>query len=182
MGNFKDIEPELPVNYDYIILIGVFEYGQSYMGTDTPYEDFMAILKKHLSPNGKMIIAIENKFGLKYWAGCKEDHLGTYFSGIEDYPNGGSVRTFTRKGLETIMEANQINNYQFYYPYPDYKFMSAIYSDSYLPKVGELTTNARNFDRERMQLFDEKNVFDTIIREDLFPLYSNSYLVVIGDE
>lgn len=182
VGNFKDIEQELAVNYDYIILIGVFEYGQGYMGTDSPYEDFMAILKKHLKPEGKMIIAIENKFGLKYWAGCKEDHLGTYFTGIEDYPKGGGVRTFTRNGLEKILAKNGMEDYSFYYPYPDYKFMTSIYSDSYLPKVGELTTNLRNFDRERMLLFDEKNAYDNIIREELFPLYSNSYLVVIGGE
>ena len=42
--------------------------------------------------------------GLKYLAGCQEDHLGTYFSGIEDYPDGGVVRTFTRPGLEDIMK------------------------------------------------------------------------------
>lgn len=181
VGNFKDIEPELPKDYDYIFLIGVFEYGQGYMGTDTPYEDFMAILKKHLSPKGRMVIAIENKFGLKYWAGCKEDHYGTYFSGLEDYPKGGVARTFTRKGLEKILEKNEITKYSFYYPYPDYKFMTSVYSDSYLPKVGELSNNTRNFDRNRLQLFDEKNVFDTILREGVFPEFSNSYLLLIGD-
>ena len=37
VGNFKDIEPELPKDFDYIFLIGVFEYGQSYIGGDNPY-------------------------------------------------------------------------------------------------------------------------------------------------
>jgi len=181
LGNFKDIEPELPNDYDYIFLIGVFEYGQGYMGTDTPYEDFMAILKKHMSPNGRMVIAIENKLGMKYWAGCKEDHYGTYFSGIEDYPNGGGVRTFTRRGLEQIMDANGIKEYSFYYPYPDYKFTTTVYSDAYLPQVGELSNNLRNFDRDRLQLFDEKNAFDNVIREGVFDQFSNSYALVIGE-
>ena len=30
VGNFSDIEPELPMDYDYVCLIGVFEYAQSY--------------------------------------------------------------------------------------------------------------------------------------------------------
>lgn len=181
VGNFKDIEPELPEDYDYIFLIGVFEYGQGYIGTDTPYEDFMAILKKHMSPKGRMVIAIENKLGMKYWAGCKEDHYGTYFSGIEDYPEGGGVRTFTRRGLEKIMDANGIKEFSFYYPYPDYKFMTTVFSDAYLPRVGELSNNLRNFDRDRLQLFDEKNAFDNVIREGAFDRFSNSYLVVIGE-
>ncbi|MBQ2936584.1 MAG: methyltransferase [Lachnospiraceae bacterium] len=182
VGNFSDIEPELPFDYDYVCLIGVFEYAQSYMGTKTPYEDFMNIMLKHVKDNGCLVIAIENKFGLKYWAGCKEDHVGTYFSGLEGYPDGGSARTFTRKGLEKIMQNCGVGEYSFYYPYPDYKFPTVIYSDRRMPTVGELTNNMRNFDRDRMVLFHEKYVFDGIIEDRLFDLFSNSYMVVIGKE
>lgn len=180
VGNFKDIEPQLDSDYDYVLLIGVFEYGQAYIGGETPYEDFMRICSRHRKLDGRLIIAIENKFGLKYWAGCREDHLGTYFSGLEGYHTGGSARTFTRHGLERILEKTGIHEYAFYYPYPDYKFMTAIYSDRYLPKKGELCNNLRNFDRERVLLFDEKQVFDEIIDEEEFPLFSNSYLLVVG--
>lgn len=180
LGNFQDIEPELACDYDYIFLIGVFEYGQSYIGGEQPFETFMTILKKHLAGGGRMVIAIENRFGLKYWAGCKEDHLGTYFEGIEGYPRGGGVRTFTRKRLEDICHAAGVEEYSFYYPYPDYKFMTTVFSDERLPRLGELSDNMRNFDRDRMLLFDEKNVFDSILQEGLFPLYSNSYVLVIG--
>ena len=182
VGNFQDIEPVLPCDYDYVCLIGVFEYGQSYIGGRTPFHDFFRILKRHMKPEGRMVIAIENKFGMKYWAGCREDHLGTFFSGIEDYPEGGGVRTFSRKGLEEIFAACGATEYSFYYPYPDYKFMTTLFSDRRLPQVGELTDNLRNFDRDRMLLFDEKNAFDAIIREDLFSFYSNSYMAVIGKQ
>ena len=182
VGNFKDIEPSLPEDFDYVLLIGVFEYGQAYIGGDKPYEDFMRICNRHRKLDGRLIIAIENKFGLKYWAGCREDHLGTYFSGLEGYHEGGSARTFTRKGLERILANVGIHEYFFYYPYPDYKFMTTIYSDKYLPKRGELCNNLRNFDRERVILFDETRVFDEIIDEKEFPLFSNSYLLVVGGE
>ena len=180
VGNFQDVEPDLPCDYDYICLIGVFEYAQAYIQSETPYEDFLNIIKKHVKPQGHIVIAIENKFGLKYWAGCKEDHLGTYFSGLEDYPDGGVVRTFTKDGLLAIARKCGCEETSMYYPYPDYKFPTSIYSDAYLPKVGELSSNLRNFDRERLQLFDEKKVFDSIIREKQFPLFSNSYMLVLG--
>ncbi len=185
VGNFQDIEKTLDNDYDFIFLIGVFEYAQGYIGTDEPYVKFMEILRKHLKGggrDGRLIIAIENKFGLKYWAGCREDHQGLYFSGLEDYPQDTGVRTFTRGGLEKICAANGCREYSFYYPYPDYKFPTSIYSDDYLPHVGELCTNVRNFDRSRLLLFDEKNVFDTIIKEGMFPHYSNSYFLVVGKE
>ncbi len=180
VGNFREIEPELPGDYDYICLIGVFEYGQSYMGGDRPYEEYLKRLMAHLAPGGRLVIAIENKYGLKYFAGCREDHLGTYFSGIENYAAGGDVRTFGRGGLERIFEECGAGEYHFYYPYPDYKFMTALYSDAWLPGKGELFNNLRNFDRDRMLLFDEKNAFDGLTEEGLFPVFSNSYLAVVG--
>ncbi len=182
VGNFRDIEPDLPCDYDYICLIGVFEYGQAYIGGKTPYEDFLNILKRHLAPGGRLVIAIENKFGLKYWAGCREDHNGEYFSGLEDYPGGGVARTFTRRGLVELLQGAGLTEYSFYYPYPDYKFMHTVYSDRNLPRPGELSTNLRNFDRERLLLFNETAVFDTVLREGEFSLFSNSYMVVTGPQ
>ncbi len=180
VGNFMDIEPELPNDFDFIYFIGVFEYGQSYTGTARPYEDLLKMMLRHLKKDGRIIIAIENRLGLKYFAGCREDHLGTYFSGIEDYAQGGGVRTFTREGLENIFRACEVKDYSFYYPYPDYKFMTALYSDGRLPMPGELSENNRNFDRDRMSLFDEKQAFDAVIKDGLFPVFSNSYAAVIG--
>lgn len=182
VGNFQDIEPELPGDFDFICFIGVFEYGQSYIGTKNPYVDWLRMMHGHLKESGRIVIAIENKLGLKYFAGCMEDHLGTYFSGIEDYGSGGGVRTFARGRLERILEESGLKEYSFYYPYPDYKFMSAVYSDERPPKPGELYDNLRNFDRDRMLLFDEKQAFDGIVKDGLFPVFSNSYAVVIGPE
>ena len=180
VGNFKDIEPELPYDFNYICLIGVFEYGQSYIGGETPFRDFLSILMPHLAEGGRIIIAIENKYGMKYFAGCKEDHLGTWFSGIENYADGGSVRTFSRRGLEKIFRSCGVKEACFYYPYPDYKFMTTLYSDAYLPGKGELSNNKRNFDRDRMLLFDEKNAFDGVVEDGLFSVFSNSFVAVVG--
>lgn len=184
VGNFQDIEPELDRDYDLVCLIGVFEYGISYIGGDSPFEDFLKIVKAHVKPQGRIVIAIENRLGLKYFAGCKEDHLGTYYSGIENYAAGGGVRTFSRPGLEKLFGACGVSPEQthFYYPYPDYKFMTTLYSDKRLPGKGELSNNLRNFDRDRILLFDEKTAFDGMIEEGVFPLFSNSYLVVLGPD
>lgn len=180
VGNFQDIEPDLPGDYDFIFLIGVFEYGESYIGGKTPYSEFLRILLPHLKKDGRIVIAIENKYGMKYFAGCKEDHLGTYFSGIENYEDGGGVRTFSRRGLERIFRRCGVEKYHFYYPYPDYKFMTALYSDRYQPGKGELTNNLRNFDRDRMLLFSERAAFNGVVEDELFPVFANSYVAVIG--
>lgn len=182
VGNFEDIELDLEEQYDYITLIGVFEYAQSYISTSFPFENFLEIVMKHLKNKGQLIIAIENKLGLKYWAGCKEDHLGSYFSGLENYQENTHVKTFSKKELEDMFDKVGMKKRSFYYPYPDYKFPTQIYTDEHLPQKGELVNNIRNFDDERMLLFDESKVFDSIISAGLFPEFSNSYLIRIEKE
>ena len=183
VGNFEDIERALEEKFDVITLIGVFEYAVCYISGENPYEDFLRIIKKHLKIKGKIIIAIENKFGLKYWAGCKEDHTGRYFEGVEGYKNTSYARTFSRVELEKIIKGAGFESWKFYYPHPDYKFPLKIFSDDYLPTTGELeTNNYGNFDEERFVLFDELAVYDGLIQDGMYPYFANSFLVVIeGD-
>ncbi len=178
VGNFQDIEKELTDKFDYIMLIGVLEYAGSYIDSDSPYEKMLQMLKCHLKEGGSIIIAIENKYGLKYFAGCREDHTGTYYTGIEGYPGIDEVRTFSRKGLERLAEKTGLVS-EFYYPYPDYKLPITIYSDERLPRVSELSDGFRNFDYDRFVSFDEAAVYDELIREEEVPFFSNSFLVII---
>lgn len=179
VGNYQDIEKNLDEQFDMVTMIGVFEYAQGYIGTEQPYVEFLRQAKSHLKESGRLVIAIENRLGLKYWAGCREDHTGHLFEGLENYPNPVGVRTFSRPELEKLFQCAGFSSYRFYYPYPDYKLPMVLYSDDYLPKKGELNTNLWNFDRERLLLFHEDRVFDSLIDSGLFPLYSNSYLVVL---
>ena len=182
VGNFLDVEKNLEKDFDLIALIGVFEYGASYINSPKPYEDFLKILKKHLKPEGRIVIAIENRLGLKYFAGAREDHLSEYFVGIEGYEDRDPVRTFSKPALKRIFDSVGLTKQHFYYPYPDYKFMTELYSDKRLPLEGELTNNDRNFDQDRMALFSESKAFDSFIKDKTFDMVSNSFMVVLGPD
>ncbi|MFQ9934402.1 MAG: class I SAM-dependent methyltransferase [Lachnospiraceae bacterium] len=179
VGNFNEAELSLKDKYDYITLIGVFEYGELYMGCENPYVTFLEKVNRLLKDGGKILIAIENRMGLKYFAGCKEDHVGKYFEGIEGYTQTSGVKTFSKHELEILLSEAGYEKYSFYYPYPDYKFPTAVYSDEFLPKAGELYNNIRNFDSDRWVLFDETKAFDTIISSGMFPVFSNSFFIEV---
>ena len=182
MGNFQDIEKNLTEKYDYITLIGVFEYGEAYIQSETPYVDFLKIISRHLKPDGKIVLAIENRLGLKYWAGCTEDHFGTLFEGLEGYPTTSGVKTFSKKELSAILKEAGDLKASWYYPFPDYKLPMTIYSDRRLPEKGELNRLETNYDRLRLQLFQESPVYDSLIENDLYPEFANSFLLLIGKE
>lgn len=178
VGNFQDIEANLEETFDLITLIGVFEYAQFSIQSEDPFVEYLQRIRRHLAPGGRIVIAIENRLGLKYWAGAAEDHTGLYFEGLEGYPTTDYVRTFSKPELEQVVRKAGLSSLEFYYPYPDYKLPERIYSDQYLPKKGELNRNRQNFDRERLQLFQEEQVYDSLIESGLFPQFSNSFLVI----
>ena len=178
VGNYEEIEPHLTEKYDYITLIGVFEYASSYISGECPYAAFLEQIKSHLKEDGQLIIAIENRLGLKYWAGCREDHTGHLFEGLENYPDPSAhARTFSKPALEKLFADCGFSSVRFTYPYPDYKLPLEIYSDDYLPGTGDLRLNNWNYDRERLVLFDETAASDSMIRDGLYPLFANSFLI-----
>ena len=182
MGNFQEVEKTLTEKYDYITLIGVFEYGEAYIQSETPYVDFLKIISRHLKPDGKIVLAIENRLGLKYWAGCTEDHFGTLFEGLEGYPTTSGVKTFSRKEMSAILKEAGNLKASWYYPFPDYKLPMTIYSDRRLPLKGELNRLETNYDRLRLQLFQESAVYDSLLANDMYPDFANSFLLLIGKE
>ena len=181
VGNFEEIEPNLTEKYDVITLIGVLEYATCYLKGEHKHHAMLNRLKEHLAPGGRIVIAIENRLGLKYFAGCKEDHTGEYFGGIMGYTQEDEVRTFSKAQLTRLLNECGLNS-KFYYPYPDYKLPSAIYSDEKLPALGELASNIRNFDNDRVILFDEGRAFDSLIEEGEFAQYSNSFIVIATED
>lgn len=176
VGAAEEVLAHLSETFDHVTLIGVLEYAAMFSGAEKPFHYLLNMAGKALKPDGSLWVAIENKFGLKYFAGRQEDHTAKYFEGIENYPHRDGAYTFSRKELRELAEECGFDS-EFYYPYPDYKFPVKIFSDEYLPKEGELNRNWQTFDADRVVLFDETKAFDNVIMAGLFPELSNSFLV-----
>ncbi|MEA1880460.1 MAG: class I SAM-dependent methyltransferase [Campylobacterota bacterium] len=179
VGNLNDIVFE--EKFDYITLNGVLEYAGSFTNTDEPYKDFLTQIKHYLKPDGKLIVAIENRYGLKYFAGAKEDHTGKEFDGITGYMDTDKVQTFGKKELEELLKTSGYPEQSFYYPHPDYKMPMEVYSEDWLPSAESLLDAAPNFDNHRYALFNESEAFKGIIENGQYPFFANSFLVVCGE-
>ena len=162
---------EESAKYDVIFIVGSFYR----------YKDELARLYKLLKPEGRLIVADANRLGLRYFAGCREEYGGKYFAGVEGYADreedATKARCYSKSEYTKYLSDAGFGNLKFYYPFPDYKFPNCVYSEQWLPQEGELSDNRRNFDSDRLQLFDERKVYDTLIKEGLFESFSNSYLI-----
>lgn len=181
LANLKEQAKES--RFDQIYLIGSLPLAEAYTekSGETAYGELLSELKDFLKPGGRLIVALPNRFGLKYFAGCREDYFGAPFTGLEDYYYHKGMRTFGKKELSALLSASGFPAFQFYYPYPDYRLMTQLFSEVQPPRSGELNTNLVNFDQDRYVFFDETKVFDSLLKEGLFFELANSFLVVTGE-
>ncbi len=176
VGNLNDIVFE--EKFDYITLIGVLEYQNHFTNSENPFVDFLIKIKSLLKPNGKLLIAIENKLGLKYWCGTPEDHTGLPFDGLNQYKMGSKVaQTFNKNELENIISSSGFEYYKFYYPMPDYKFPLYIYTDEYLPKESHIKDFAPYNLSDEYVVINEQELYKDLLDNSVFEFFSNSYLV-----
>ena len=128
---------ELKEKFDYVLLIGS-------VNTSKNFDKYMKIAEKHLAENGKILLAFNNKFGLRYFSGVK-DILNKSFEEI----TGVQDDMLTKKQVVSYLEKNKYN-FKMYYPIPSYEFVNAIFTDDYLPNEESILSRDLYF-------FDSKN-------------------------
>ena len=131
-----------------------------------------------------MVIAIENKVGLKYFNGCGEDHVGIPYFGVQDLYKAKTARTFGRRELIALLSTSGLSQLRFYYPFPDYKLPSVILSENALTDPGfdviDLLArcHARDYAGSPYRGFDEALAFSVLHTNGLLADLSNSFLVI----
>jgi 2-polyprenyl-3-methyl-5-hydroxy-6-metoxy-1,4-benzoquinol methylase len=115
--------------FDVVTMIGVFEYAEMFMSGPERALKMLRKARELLKPNGKLIVAIENQLGLKYFAGAPEDHLWLPMYGIEGRYESGQPRTFGRRELTRLLELSGYVKPEFLAPFPDYKLPLSVISE-----------------------------------------------------
>lgn len=116
--------------FDAVTLIGVLEYANLFTSGENPALSMLRRVKAALKPDGRLILAIENQLGLKYFAGVPEDHLGQPMYGVEGRYVKDQPQTYGRKALIEILRESGFAYSEFMAPFPDYKLPVSIVTES----------------------------------------------------
>lgn len=176
-GNFSKIQ--LEKKFDYIILIGIIPRVKEIMGQDMKLSMMISNLEKYLSEDGKFLIAVDNKFGLRYFVGNPDNILNKKFESMIGYNNESQkIETFTKSRLQRkLKEVGYETN--FYYPLPDYRIPNVIFSDKQLPKYNSVDKYNPYYKENSTIIMNEIDLFREILKndEETFTFFTNSFLV-----
>ena len=179
VGNFKQIK--LNEKFEYITLIGCMDDVYNILGENGKLENLIEIVKKYLNENGKILLAVDNKFGLRYFAGNPENKLNKKFESLIGYNNElEKIETFTYSSLKRKIEKLGLFS-NFYYPLPDYRMPNVIFSDKQLPKYNTVDKYNPYYKDESTILINEIDVLREILKtdENMFHFFANSFFVEI---
>ncbi len=173
--------------FDVATAVGVLEYAAVFNPDKAdPHADFLRRIGGMLKPNGVVILAIENKLGLKYFAGAREDHTGRAFHGINDAYRDGSVATFGATELARLLDRSGLNARVWFLPCPDYKLPTTIMSAPLVRRHAELAATlaaqAALADPQRPvdPTFSLETGWAILGENGLLGELANSFLVVAG--
>lgn len=170
-------EIEFPETFDYITVIGLLErIGRGSFEAE-PYAAYLRSLQRWLKPGGRLLLAVENRFGIRYFCGEPEPHTKRAFDGINRYMRGTSGYSFSRQEIAEVVEAAGFGYHRFYYPLPDYKLPQLIYTDEYLPEKNLKERLIPYYQNRGTLIASERELYDDIVSNGVFPFFANSFLV-----
>ena len=181
-GNLNDIDFK-GKKFDYITLIGSLPYVAKTARISS--KEFIKKLDNLLKPDGKLLVAVDNRFGIKYFSGNPDAYLNKKFVTLLNYNNEEQkIETYTRQKLIDILDCNNYKTKKFYYPLPDYRIPNVIFSDLELPKYNNIGKYIPNYSEKSTILVDEIDLFREILKEDenMFTFFTNSFLVEASKE
>lgn len=133
-----------------------YDYVVCAGGFKEPEDQWAEILRDLTKPGGTVTAAVCNRFGLKYLAGGKRDEV-----------------SLTRSRLSALFPGCT-----FYYPMPDYRVPSVIYSDRCLPSKGALAGIHTLYDFPEYPSIDVGAEFEAACEDGQFANFADSFLIV----
>lgn len=165
--------------YDFIIMVGILENWNTITENRINFETLLNRISQNLNLHGKLLIAIDNKFGLRFFAGNPEKILKRKFESLIGYNNNPEkIESFTKQKIKKILNKLGYNT-RFYYPLPDYKIPNVIFTDEQLPEYNSIDKYNPYFEENSDILFNEIDVFREILKTDknMFTFFTNSFLI-----
>lgn len=171
---FYDRTTELNGFYDVVFVYNISE--EDYDGDlICLYKSLFKQVYEHVQKSSRVYLTFDNKYGLQYWNG-----LGTakgFFSVLSDTKS----RHISMRDIDYLIKTCfPDSEMRFLYPYPNEKNARILFSDDRLPQKDELVKYFYdNFKYEDLNLLDEGNLWNNIIKEGQFPFFTNSYFVEV---
>lgn len=175
-GHLRDIP--FSQRFDVITLVDVLPRVADGENSLAPYAAYLKSLLAYLKPQGRLLIAMDNRLGLKFFCGASDPYSDELFGELSGV--NGKGRLFTQAEVGEILAEADFMYWKFYYPFPDYRLPQFIFTDDALPapSLGEMMLPYDPIPGAR--ILPEAALYADVVRNHLLPGMANSFLIECG--
>ena len=141
--------------YDYITIFGKYTYE---------FKDKLKEAKNFLKSNGKILIAVDNKFGLRAF-------------------NQSSTldKNISEQELKLLFNELGFEKYKFYYVLSNYREANLIYSEDYKITEEDITRNFAVYPKNGSISINENEVYKKLLKEGNINRFINSFFIEVSN-
>lgn len=163
--------------YDYVVLVGALECNKN------PVQ-LLTKIYSILNKDGKLILGLQNRLGIRYFCGDKDFFTGRIMDGIDNYARVSVAarkemigHAYSKFEYVDMLEKAGFYNYHFYSVLPGLERMQALYSEDYLPKEELEVRIIPQYHSSDTVFIQEEKLYKSLIENGMFHSMANGYFV-----
>ena len=164
-------------DYSYVVITEALEQSEK-------PERVLKAVRGLLQENGRLLLGLHNRLGIRYFCGDRDPFTGRNFDGIENYtrvnPAGtGKIegRAYAKAEIVQMLENAGFSHHRFYSVFPEITRPQILFAEDYLPEEELEIRVLPQYHYPDTVFLEEERLYTTLIQNGMFHTMANGYLV-----
>ncbi len=139
---------------------------------------------KHLESDGRLIVGMNNRLGIRYFCGDRDIYTSQVLDGIDDYyrayrsPDDKFLgRSFDKSQIKKMISSSGFDHNKFYSVYSDLDNAAFIFADSYKPNEELYNRIIPTYNSPEALFLEEERLYSSMLDNELFHTMANAFLI-----
>lgn len=162
--------------FHYVVAVGKLEEEENPVNC-------LRVWRELLSPDGRLLLGMNNRLGLRYFCGDRDPYTDRNFDGIENYRDGApgtgrkwNGRCYSRHEIKGMLAESGCRSVKLYSVLPDLDHPQLIYREDVLPNEELANRLFPMYHDNRTVFLREECLYGDLAENGMFHAMANAYL------